>query len=112
MWGISSPALAAVTSAATTGRSQTAVIFSMRWFWRVNIRNGTSTPQATAMIMSSHQRSWAINSAVFPQRGMPKATKPLMIVARPIGIAPKNIETVECPRIRRAWSKNRIQRAA
>ncbi|MNV30759.1 hypothetical protein D3C71_1220390 [compost metagenome] len=35
-----------------------------------------------------------------------------MMVARPMGMVPKNIETVEWPKIRRASSKNSSQRAA
>ncbi len=35
-----------------------------------------------------------------------------MIVARPIGIVPMNIETVLCPNIRRASCPNMIQRVA
>ncbi|MCY1181835.1 hypothetical protein D9M73_223650 [compost metagenome] len=35
-----------------------------------------------------------------------------MIVASPMGMVPKNIETVEWPKIRRASSKNSAQRAA
>lgn len=35
-----------------------------------------------------------------------------MMVANPMGIVPKNIETVECPKILRASSKNSTQRAA
>ncbi len=35
-----------------------------------------------------------------------------MMVARPMGMVPKNIETVEWPKIRRASSKNSTQRAA
>ena len=33
------------------------------------------------------------------------------MVAKPMGMVPKNIETVECPKIRRASSKNITQRA-
>jgi len=49
--------LAAATSAATIGRSQTAVIFSMLWSCRVNMKNGMSSPQATDIATSIHQRA-------------------------------------------------------
>ena len=100
-----------MTSAATTGISQTAVIFSMLWFCCVNIRNGISTPQATAMIMSIHHSASAMSTAARPQCGMPNARKPLMIVASPIGMAPKNMDTTEWPKIRLASCGKTAQRA-
>jgi hypothetical protein len=39
--------MTAATSAATMGSRQTAVIFSMLWFWSVNMTNGIKRPQAT-----------------------------------------------------------------
>ncbi len=83
----------------------------MRCSWRVNIMNGISVPQASDITTSSHHIVSAMANTPSPQRGRPKVNRPLMIVARPMGIVPKNIETVECPKIRRASSKNITQRA-
>ncbi|RYG02239.1 MAG: hypothetical protein EON94_06265, partial [Caulobacteraceae bacterium] len=63
-----------------------AVIWSMLWLWRVNIMKGMATPQANAIAASAHQSNWAISTAAWPQCGMPKARKPLMMVARPMGM--------------------------
>ncbi len=95
--GIKMPPLAAATSAATMGMSQTAVMFSMLWSCLVNIRKGTSRPLASDRATSTHQSGYATAMvAASPQSGMPKASKPLTMVARPIGIAPKNIEATPC----------------
>ena len=64
------------------------------------------------MATSAHQSAWAIDTAGFPQRARPKTRKPLMMVASPIGIAPRYIEATECPKILRALSKKKIHRAA
>jgi hypothetical protein len=72
---------------------------------------GISTPQASDMAASIHHRTCATGTMPFPNRAMPKARQPLMIVARPIGMVPMNIDTVLCPKMRRASCPNITQRA-
>ncbi|MNP70458.1 hypothetical protein D3C76_1666920 [compost metagenome] len=79
--------------------------------WRVNIKNGMATPHNRAMATSSHQRVATKGTICSPQRATPNNRKPLMIVARPMGMVPKNMDTVEWPKMRRASSKKNSQRA-
>ena len=111
-YGISTPPLAAATSAATMGMSQTPVMFSMLWSCCVNMRKGTRRPLASDRATSTHQSGYATATAASPQSGIPKARMPLTMVARPIGIAPKNIDATECCNTRCAPLKKNTQRAA
>ncbi len=77
----------------------------------MNIRNGITSPDASAIATSSHHSTCATAKAAGPSSGGPKAMKPLTMVANPIGIAPKNIDITEWPKIRRAPSKKKVQRA-
>ena len=109
--GASVPALAAATPAATSGRSQTAVMRSKLWLWRVNIRKGTARPQATASRASRIQRPRATSIAAPPISPGPKKTKPLTMVARPMGIVPRNIDITGWAKTRRASAGKSSQRA-
>jgi len=77
----------------------------MVWLWRVNIMKGMRTPQAIAMAASSHHSTEAISMASGPRRVNPNTRKPLRMVAKPIGMQPKNIDITGWLKIRRASSK-------
>jgi hypothetical protein len=59
--------MTAATSAATMGSRQTAVIFSMLWFWSVNMTNGIKRPQATNMATPPPRSARAMQSTGFPR---------------------------------------------
>ncbi len=56
-------------------------------------------------------RTCATGTMPLPNRAIPKARHPLMIVARPIGMVPNEQYTVLCPKMRRASCPNITQRA-
>ena len=94
------------------GSSQMAVICWGEWLWRVNIMKGTPMPQASASAASSHHRAWAMGTMAVPKAGMPNRTAPLMMVARPMGMQPSDMDMLECARMRLAPEKWVIQRVA